>query len=72
MTFSTGTGAMRCMYCGKPAFSMVWIGGQGYHEECTRAPVFQGQAPSMPMLFGITEDRVRQIVREELKARETP
>ena len=73
------TGAMHCTYCGRPAEALVWVNGFGYHQECTRGPGFQPTywsapeaAPSVPMLFGITEDRLRQIVREELALRKTP
>lgn len=64
------TGAMHCTYCGRPAVSLVWINGFGYHQECLRGPGYQEQvyqSPSQPMWFGLTEDRVRQIVREELE-----
>ena len=71
---SIGTGGMLCGYCGRPAFSLVYIGGVGYHLECTRSPAYQEQvyqSSPQPHWFGLTEDRVREIVRDELKARET-
>jgi hypothetical protein len=37
----TGTGAMLCAHCGRPAMTMVQIGGRGYHLECTRGPGFE-------------------------------
>lgn len=65
---------MLCAYCGRPAATLVWVGGAGYHEECTRGPGFQ--APTyqpLPPVFGcaplkaLTEEDVRRIVREELE-----
>jgi hypothetical protein len=32
------TGAMHCAYCGRPAQSLVWVNGRGYHAECLRGP----------------------------------
>jgi hypothetical protein len=63
---------MYCTHCGRPAAALVWINGMGYHEECLRGPGWtpQGyQSSPQPMWFGLTEARVRQIVREELDAR---
>ena len=67
------TGAMLCAFCGRPAETIVWVNGRGYHQECLHGPkysrpVFEEawQSPSVPMLLGITEQRLREIVREEL------
>ena len=72
------TGAMHCTYCGRPAESVVWVNGYGYHQECLRGPVYEPpvygggwQSPAQPLWFGLTEQRVREIVREEL-AKEKP
>jgi hypothetical protein len=61
---------MLCQHCQRPAASGVWIGSAFYHEECTRGPSYlpgyynaMGCTPYVPL----TEDRVRQIVREELE-----
>jgi hypothetical protein len=70
---STGI-PMLCAHCQRPAASGVWLGQFFYHEECTRGPGWQtqywGGYPSgtpavVPPL--LTEERVRQIVREELE-----
>ena len=66
-----GTGAMHCAYCGRPAEQLVWIGGHGYHPECTRGSGWQPQVYQAPPVqhytLPITEERVRQIVRDELQ-----
>jgi hypothetical protein len=75
---TAGTGAMHCAHCGRPAMTLVWVGGMGYHAECTRGPGWVQdtyQSPPQPWGFpppqwpALTEQRVRQIVREELDAR---
>ena len=61
------SGAMHCAYCGRPAVSLVWINGRGYHSECLRGPNYSPQAWSVPTYQPvITEDRIREIVREEI------
>lgn len=66
-TAGNGTGAMYCAYCGRPAASLVWIGGMGYHLECTHGPGGSvTYTPPPPM----DDERVRQIVREELHREE--
>jgi hypothetical protein len=46
---------------------MVWLGDFVYHEECTSGPALT--IPYTQRCFGrLTEERVRQIVREELAA----
>ena len=63
-------GTMHCAHCGRPAFSLVWIGDRGYHVECLHGPGWVQdtyQSPPQPMWFGLTEERVRQIVCEELE-----
>lgn len=55
---------LSCSHCGRPIGGVAyWIGSFVYHEECTRGPMFQ-QPAYMPQ--PLTEERVRQIVREEL------
>jgi hypothetical protein len=63
---------MLCNHCGRPVASGVWIGSGLYHDECTRGPGYSpnyygsmGCTPFVPL----TEDRVRQIVREEIERR---
>jgi hypothetical protein len=60
--------AMACGYCGRPCASGVWIGHQVFHPvfhpECTRGPGFTQQHYVPPPL---TEERVREIVRDEMK-----
>ena len=47
------TGAMHCSYCGRPAATLVWIGGMGYHAECTRGPGWvQDTYQSLPQPWG--------------------
>jgi hypothetical protein len=74
----SGTGAMMCASCGRPASTPVWIGGMGYHEECTHGPGYlrPTYAPyAVPVQSGwtttpsmLTAEDVRKIVREELAA----
>lgn len=47
-----------CMYCGRPVVNAIYIATLPYHVECTHGPSWQ-TAP--------TEDRVRQIVRDEIE-----
>lgn len=54
----TGTTQVLCGYCGRPMATSVVVGHMMYHAECVRGP-HQVEWP-------LTEDRVRQIVREEL------
>ena len=68
---TTGTGAMLCAHCGRPAMTLVQIGGMGYHLECTRGPGFE-QTTLRPVSVQhytekMTDERVRQIVRDELQ-----
>ena len=54
-----------CGYCGRPVIAAapaVYNGGRAYHAECTRGPVYQQQFQAPPL----TEETVRQIVREDL------
>lgn len=63
---------VHCAHCNGPiGGNAVWLGSFPYHEECTRGPTYHanyyrdmGCMPYVPL----TEDRVRQIVREELRA----
>jgi hypothetical protein len=68
MSTTAGTGAMYCAHCGRPAATLVWIGGLGYHDECTRGPGYK--APTFQPLpcwpATLTEADVRRIVREEI------
>ena len=56
---------------------IIWIGSVGYHEECTRGPgwqqpVYQPIPNGPPMTTWVnvpTEQRVREIVGEELVKR---
>lgn len=67
---------LTCTHCGAPIGGpMVWLGNFVYHEECTRGPGLKqptyAQLPPDPtprIYGGLTEERVRQIVREELAA----
>ena len=77
MSGHSSTGAMYCAHCGRPASTLVWINGVGYHPECTHGPGYQ-QPTYGPNLFPIhggafvpatrwiSEEDVRRIVREEL------
>ena len=74
MSLGNTTGAMLCAYCGRPAATLIWIGGAGYHEECTRGPGFQAPtyqplppAPGCIPRQQLTEEDVRRIVRDELR-----
>lgn len=69
---TAGTGAMHCAHCGRPAATLVWIGGMGYHLECTRGPggpATYAPPPPLPVrhyTVPMDDERVRQIVRDEL------
>jgi hypothetical protein len=61
-----------CGHCGRPVLGpAVWSGAVPYHAECTMPPQTPRYAP-MPAwpgcepLVPMTEQRVREIVREEL------
>lgn len=66
-------GAMHCAHCGRPAATLVWIGGMGYHLECTHGPggpATYGTPPPLPVrhyTVPMDDERVRQIVRDELQ-----
>ena len=65
-----GTGAMLCAHCGRPMLTSVFVGGMSYHPECTQPPArIYEPAPQYPWPAGpaVTEDRLREIVREELE-----
>lgn len=59
---------LSCAHCGRPiGGSAVWLGSFVYHDECTRGPgSYQAYAPLPRYYGGLTEQRVREIVREEL------
>lgn len=73
---TSGSGGMLCGYCGRPMFAGIAIGGVMYHQECTQGPGYVAptyrptpNGPPMPAWpVTMTEDRVRQIVREEIAA----
>ena len=70
MSTAAGTGAMRCAHSGRPAMTLVWIGGLGYHLECTRGPVGPATYAPLPVQHyteKMTDERVRLIVRDELQ-----
>lgn len=65
---------MQCQHCKRPIGGLVtYIGPWPYHYECTRGPGANlNYAPMAPVpgcapVSYPTEDRVRQIVREELE-----
>ena len=72
MSATAGTGAMLCMSCGRPMLTSVQVGGQLYHEECTRGPGWQQPTYTPPPLpvrhytVPMDDERVRQIVLQEL------
>ena len=51
--------------------SLVWIGGMGYHLECTRPPGWEAPTfkplPVQHYTEKMTDERVRLIVRDELQ-----
>lgn len=68
---------MHCAHCGRPASTLVWLNGMGYHPECTHGPdykeptyqlnpVAQLGSTFVPAVRWVSEDEVRRIVREEL------
>ena len=70
---TAGTGAMHCAHCGRPAAALVWLGGQGYHDECTRGPGWTpptsappASLPAQHYTVPMDDERVRQIVRQEI------
>jgi hypothetical protein len=62
---------MLCGHCGKPVIFGVGTGGQIYHEECAHGP---GWTPGyfQPTQPPLSEDRVRELIRDELKRQNTP
>ena len=71
---TAGSGAMCCAHCGRPAATLVWLGGLGYHAECTRGPGWQEATYQAPPLLPVqhyttpmSEERVRLIVRDEMQ-----
>lgn len=63
----TGGTTPICGYCGRPVLAhSVFSGGAFFHLECTQSPNQTTYQPIPP-----TEDRIRQIIREEL-ARAAP
>ena len=50
--------------------TLVWIGGMGYHLECTRQTVGPATCAPLPVQHyteKMTDERVRLIVRDELQ-----
>ena len=75
---TTGQTTPLCGYCGRPVIGLaVWDAGRAYHAECTHGPggplryAPMPQAPGCTPLRQLTEEDVREIVREEL-ALKTP
>ena len=72
---STGTEIpMTCQHCGRPIAKLsTHIGHLAYHPECTHGHGHQMHYAPMPPAPGahpfapVSEERVRQIVREELQ-----
>lgn len=69
-----------CSHCGRPIGGVsVWLGSFPYHDECTRGPSFERRYydavagdNSVFRPQPLTEDRVRQIVRDEIVRATTP
>lgn len=63
-----------CQHCGTPIYGpALHVGLRAYHPECTRAPGFQTipewpqqACPDPHSAIPMDDERVRQIVREEL------
>ena len=53
---ASSTSVTRCGYCGLPVLQGGYFGSVAFHFECAR-----------PSALLMSEDRVRQIVREELE-----
>ena len=70
MEQGTGLGGMICGHCGRPMAAGVSISGRMYHQECTHGPGWQAQPfqPLPPQHYSVplSDERVRQIVRDEL------
>lgn len=64
---------MLCAHCGRPAASLVWINGMGYHAECTHGPggpLHYAQMPPNPGAVpwrALAEADVRRIVQDEMQ-----
>jgi len=53
-----------CGYCGRPVVGFAnFQGGVAYHPECCHGPDYGKNIYPAPVL---TEERIRQIIREEL------
>ena len=55
-----------CGYCGRPCGVFVMLNNVPYHEECTHGPSYQRQVDAPRPTVILTENRVREIVRQEM------